>query len=287
MGNIKKEKWVFPLSVPKKGLKGFLKYITGKLLLTLKPQLAKDFLNGIHPKSKLERHALASLVSDMNNAGNQNDLALLHRKLWESNDAHQFYETTDSRFNKSFSDVKVNFDQIFKKFVSESELENVVEIGCGSGKILEHLSQTRGEFKRYVGLDINASQIKVNKNTFKDNPKFEFYSGDANTWIKENHSPKSVYLTFGGVLEYFTEKEIQDLFKTICSTKDSALFVYEPLAKEFDPKENRCSMVYGSELSFSHAYTFLAESSGMKIIFEKRNIIGNTQWVLLGAMHQD
>jgi len=170
---IKNEKWKFPLSVPEKGIKKRVKFLLGNALLIFQPSLKRKLLSGHHPQSKIERMALATLVFKLGKNGKKDELAKLHRKLWENPDAFQFYNWSDSRFDIWFGKVKEKIDATIRHFFEIGINERIVEIGCGSGKILKHLHENH-DFKKLVGLDINQALIEFNKSGFKGYPKLEF-----------------------------------------------------------------------------------------------------------------
>jgi SAM-dependent methyltransferase len=283
MGNHKEDKWLFPIGITENPIMKTARIVTGKLVLKLNPKLKLSFINGRHPKTKLERCAMVSLVSELHQSGNQAALAQLHRKLWESKDAFRFYESTEGRFETIFLGIKEKLDLILDKITTETAVENVVEIGCGNGKLLAHIAQTRKDIVRHIGLDINEDQINANKVVFQDKPSFEFHACNASEWIAKNPLPKTVYITFGGVLEYFTEKELNQILEMISHNPSIGLIIYEPLAKQTNPSEYQTSVNFGAELSFSHAYSFFIRRAGLKIIFEELQPSDTGQWILLGA----
>jgi SAM-dependent methyltransferase len=278
----KNQKWKFPLSVPKKGVFKKIKFFIGKATLILKPSLKEKFLKGKHPNTNIERMALATMVSTISKIGNNDEIAKIHRKLWESPDAFHFYSSTDNRFDMTFELVRNNLTFVFEQFFEMGINDRVVEIGCGTGKILDHLNK-KYNFKKLIGIDINASQIKLNQSKFEDDPKFQFVAGDAISWIENYHGLKTVYFTFGGVFEYFTENELKGIFENIKKSTPSAIFIFEPLAKDFDPNNEKHSRIFGSEQSFSHPYTKFAKEFGMEIIENKIVENGNFRFLLLGA----
>jgi SAM-dependent methyltransferase len=284
MENNDNEIWLFPIGISEKRFIRILRNLIGKIFLFLNPNLQKAFFNGRHPTSKLERAAIAALVSGLNKSGKQKELAILHKKLWESKDAFPFFKTTEKRFDVIFQNVKNDFDKIFDEIIDKGKVENIVEIGCGSGKLLKYLETTRSGIPKFIGLDINENQIKKNQETFRDSPKLKFYTCDANDWVNYNHLPNTVFLTFGGIFEYFDGDEIRILIKKICDAPSTGIVIYEPLAKGFDPKKDYPSVNFGEELSFSHAYSYLVKEGGMDIFFEKIEESANGQWILMGAL---
>ena len=279
------KKWTFPLSVPKKGWKKWLRIAFGHSTLLIRPKLKNSFFEGHHPNSKLERAALATLVIKLKNKGKNKKLAELHRNLWASNDAYQFYTSTEERFDLWFSKMKKDLESIVGSLQKEAAFENFVEIGCGNGKILKCFSENYPGFKSFIGVDINSSQIECNKDQYHDDKKLKFYASDANQWLEDHPTANTIYFTFGGVLEYFTEKELRMLLKNMVQKPKSGLIIYEPIANDFDPKTENKSKLYGNELSFSHPYSFLVDKIGMKIIYENTsNNKVNNGWILLGAI---
>lgn len=279
---IKDQKWKFPLFVPKKGVLKRIKLFIGKVTLIFRPSLKEKFLSGQHPSNKIERIALVSMVFDLSDNGKKEDLAKLHRKLWESPDAFHFYSSTDNRFDMMFELVKNELTDMFKQFFELGINARVVEIGCGTGKILDHLNK-KLSFQKLIGIDINAAQIGLNQSKFEDDPKLQFVACDAISWMENFHGLKTVYLTFGGVFEYFTEKELKAVFENIKKSTPAAIVIFEPLAKDFDPNEENHSRVFGSEQSFSHPYTKFAKEFGMEVIENKIVENGDFRFLLLGA----
>jgi len=274
--------WKFPLSVPKGGIKKTFKLILGNASLIIQPSLKKKFLAGYHPKSRLERITLATLVSNLGKKGELGELAKVHKNLWANADAFQFYAWSDKRFDSWFKRVKPEIEATIQRFIEVGIDSKVVEIGCGSGKILNHF-YGKFSFDKLLGLDINEQLIDYNKSNYHNHPKLKFEAADASLWVDKNNAPKTIYLTFGGVLEYFTESELIGLLQSINKGKSTAILFFEPIAQDFDLNNENHSRIFGSELSFSHPYPRFVNELGMKIILNKNIVIGNFRFILLGA----
>jgi hypothetical protein len=273
--------WRFPLSIPEKRWKRIVIVFLGKINLVLNPNLRKRLSSGNHPKSKIERWSLASIVNGLEKANNTEELKQIHRKLWENADAFHFHMKAKGRLKKVLDQFHDRFDEFIRNQVDKGITNRIVEIGCGSALILEYFEGKHQEFKSFIGLDINKVQITENQLHFANKPKMSFFSCDANQWIKENHENGTIYFTVGGVLEYFTEKEIRDIFKLV-KTTESALMIFEPIKGDVDPFEVGVSQTYGNELSFSHSYSYLAKSSGLNIVLSERHTI-RVSWLLMFA----
>lgn len=53
----------------------------------------------------------------------------------------------------------------------ELKFERVVEIGCGGGQLLNHLSERFPEIEPLTGLDLGADQIEDNKEAYASNQR--------------------------------------------------------------------------------------------------------------------
>ncbi|NCQ56090.1 class I SAM-dependent methyltransferase [Candidatus Parcubacteria bacterium] len=88
----------------------------------------------------------------------------------------------------------------------------VVEIGTGNGFLLEYLSSQLNGITRFVGIDLNAEQVAENQSVFADSST-EYIHGEITEWVTANQGVKQhVIFVTCGVLQYFAEKELRELF---------------------------------------------------------------------------
>ncbi len=108
--------------------------------------------------------------------------------------------------------------ELTNEVILSNNIENVIEFGCGNGKMLKHLA-----LKNYVGLDISKNAINVCKEKYKDDANKKFFLVDE-YGLKPNFE---LSLSLGGVIasipdqmEYF--KYMNNLFNS--STKFVCIF---------------------------------------------------------------
>jgi SAM-dependent methyltransferase len=206
------DNWNFPLYIPENRLKRTVKDLLGKFALAKSPSLRKAILNGLQPKTLLERAAVMSLLFELEQKGEMESIAKIHRSFWASEEAFGYYQFTNERMNGMYELTKPDLLAAFQELLDEGSFKRVIEIGCGEGHVLEELSKELNSIDQFVGIDINKSQITATMNRFASNPKLSFLAGDALEYLDQNEVSNSILFTFGGVMEYFTERELKDFF---------------------------------------------------------------------------
>ena len=148
--------------------------------------------------------------------------------------------------------------------------DHIVEIGCNSGLLLNYLSTHLPDVKSAVGIDINHNQIQANRNNSRLDSRIEFVCGDGCDWIIKNAKPNSLFVTNGGVLEYFQRQRLDQLLTYLDQNLSPAYFFsIEPVATDHDWNEINESIPFGEELSFSHNYRDLFQSNGFQILHQR------------------
>lgn len=283
MNSNEKTDWEFPLSIPKNPVKKFLKNSIGKLALALNPRIKEELIKGTTPKNKLERAALTSIFIEYSDKKRLSELADLHRKIWISGETQGYYNITSDRMQKMFEELS---DSIFTSISTQTKQANyqeLVELGCGDGMVVHTLSEKFKEIPRFVGVDINKAQIDINKSTYSSNERLAFEAGDMVKDLDSIAGPNKIYLTFGGVLEYLAEQELLGFLKKLSVLENTVLLLYEPVQPGFATKEEKHSILYGSELSFSHPYHYYLSTLGFEIVNEKLINSKNRSYLFLSA----
>ena len=91
-----------------------------------------------------------------------------------------------------------------------------------------------------------------------------------------------IFISNGGVLEYFSAKQIAKLLKIIAGDlKPSAFAFIEPLAMKYNLETEIDSRPYGTEWSFSHNYKQLLESYGFNICYQHEMVTDGNRWLLM------
>ena len=199
--------------------------------------------------------------------GNYEKQRALFAHYWEQEadeDAHVWQD----RFEKEFLGHNVAIIDALVKAINLNDYGRLYEIGCGHGQVLQYLVNRLNGIDEFIGIDISEEQIKKNKEDF-DHPKVEFHAGDAVAWIINNAQPYSIFLTNGGVFEYFLQKELESIFKYIIDKCSPAVIgIVETIGSDHNLKIEHNSLIYGREMAFSHNYPYLMQKAGLEVIYQ-------------------
>jgi len=118
-----------------------------------------------------------------------------------------------------------------------------------------------------------------------------FEAADATQWIPEHASSNSVFVTNGGVFEYFLQEELETLFKFFADQrKPAAVALVETIGTDHNLEREKDSLIYGREMSFSHNYPHLLEQAGFTIKHQSERVgfevDGGGRWIRVLAMVQ-
>ncbi|MEZ4266581.1 MAG: methyltransferase domain-containing protein [Myxococcota bacterium] len=192
-------------------------------------------------------------------------LESIHKRFWsEKRDVEWFERSSQDFETKALPHLRGPVADLAARLAGK-EPARVCEIGTGDGRFLEYLSQNLPPGPAYVGLDLSAERIELNRGLY---PDFEFHSGDAEDWIRENGIDRTLYVTNGGVFEYFSLSSLIELLAFIDRTQpDSAVALFfEPIAADHDlTSELDSRLTTAGEYSFSHNYAHLLGRAGFRL----------------------
>jgi SAM-dependent methyltransferase len=98
------------------------------------------------------------------------------------------------QIRKSSADRLVNY-------IHTNRINNVVEIGCGNGWLLNYLNERcKGE---YLGIDINQTELLQASRVFGSSEKLNFALADVNTGIF--NEPLAHLVVLASVIQYFPD----------------------------------------------------------------------------------
>ena len=203
----------------------------------------------------------------------ENDTAFfdrLHTDFWMGQGGVVFSANCDHRFEDLFLTKQAEDFQLLQKYWEHGNYKHIVEIGCCAGLHLQHLTTSLPGVESAVGIDINPVQIQSNN----DNPKFDsrinFIAIDGGQWVIDNGQPNTLFVTNGGVLEYFSETRVKEIFRHVAEQLSPAMFfTVEPVAADYDSVGETRSIPFGEELSFSHNYHGLYQSTGFDVLHQR------------------
>lgn len=205
-------------------------------------------------------------------------LANLHKNFWAKQGA-QFFSYTKKRLEEVHLPYSEFMFALLREQLNIKKFTNLtlVEIGCGNGLVLSHLSKKFPEIKHFIGIDLSEEQIAHNQVRYKNNKKLNFITADAVNWIATYDKDNTIFLTFMGVYEYFPEEVLQEFFKKLFVLKNSVIVAIEPNGIDHDFEKNPNSEIYGPERSFSHNYINLLESVGFNVWYHAKKVIDDDE----------
>ena len=244
----------------------------GKTMVLFQPKKARQLtekgmtivLNGkLNLTERLMRRAILKKIEKKKD---YDALAEFHHNYW-SNQGDSFFSAIEDRFEKSFiPDCGFIFDRLKEELQKEAgTCFALVEIGTGNGKVLEYLSSEFPKIEKFIGIDLSQDQTEINKKQYQQNAKLEFVASDGFEWVKKHGYGNTVFVTNGGVLEYFTEERLQAFLKEIKNLGKIYFVAIEPNGIEHNFETNPNTEPYGYERSFSHNYTKLFKNAGFSL----------------------
>ena len=253
--------------------KGTLKQHFGNFVAVTSPARSRFlFANPISQPATLRDKAIMAHLKRRAIKLNQQDFfERLHAEFWSGEGGAVFAENCDHRFEDVFlAKQKVDIEAL-KKVWSEIQPEHIVEFGCCSGLVLDYLTRKLPEVKTAVGIEINADQVKRNQAAGTFDARVKFEHADGAQWLLDNGQPKTLFVSNGGVLEYFRRERLDEMLRYISNNlPQTVVFAVEPVAADHDWAQLKESVPFGDELSFSHNYRDLFESNGFDVVHERR-----------------
>lgn len=277
----------FPAAVPGGRLKRAIRTTLGRLLTLVDPAAAARVAAGDLPArlGRRERLLIASLVARHAKAGTLDQLAPLHAWLWQGEQAVSFHQWAQARFDSWWTPYHAQIVVPLRSLIERdgSPYHSLCEIGCGSGLILEDLARRLPTLRSITGLDLSASQTRLNRSRRVD-PRIRFEHGDACQWIPRQGGAGTVYLTVAGVFEYFSRDSLQSLFALLAQQQAPAVIaLIEPIAANHDLDQDPQSHPYGFENSVGHNYRHLLREAGFELHFLRRQHLEGQMFLLLVA----
>ncbi|MEM6278218.1 MAG: methyltransferase domain-containing protein [Verrucomicrobiota bacterium] len=266
-------------------MKRQLKHLAGSVLHHFAPTLSREVDQG---KFDGPHARLKNWIADYraSRAAENGDLATLRNHLsqyWQSERGDEFYDAYPERFENWFRGPHYEVvDALEKELEKRPGIHRLIEVGCGDGKVLQHLSERFSQIDSATGIDLNKKIIERNQEIYR-NTSLRFESADLHEYLQRYQGSGIVLVSYGGVLEYLTEEELKVLFQSFRNLATPVLLMLvEPISKDFDLDSETHSRPHGLENSFSHPHRHLLEESGWTIEFEKVQKMEH-RWMLMIA----
>lgn len=266
-------------------LKGIAKTLAGTGLEIFRRDLVRNIDSGQRSDGDVKARELI-LRARLVRARLRGDAAAIEKAqfaYWGGNSADSYYDRFLNRFNEWFlGPHQVIVDEL-AKLTAQTQFPRLVEMGCGDGRVLEHCAKHLPGIAQFVGIDINPVIIERNRQTYSEQAKLTFETGDAGKWLAAAPQTGTILMTYGGVMEYFTADDLSQIFTSLAQKSPAAVALVEPVDPAHDLVRDKKSHVFGAENSFSHNHRALLEASGYEIRFLKEMIVGKIRWMILLA----
>ncbi|WP_458627028.1 class I SAM-dependent methyltransferase [Winogradskyella sp. PC D3.3] len=216
--------------------------------------------------SLTERLMRNAILNKVERKSDYDSLAELHKNYWVNQGADYFAANDDSFKNHFLVDCAFIFDLLKEELRKRpDEFTQLVEIGTGSGRALEFLSSKFPEISSFIGVDLSEAQVALNNEKFKEDKKLKFVASDGFEWVKNYGRSHTIFVTSRGVLEYFTEEQLQRCLKQVNKLGKIIFVAIEPKGIDHNFEDNPNSQPYGHERSFSHNYPQLFKNAGFNL----------------------
>ncbi len=247
-----------------------LKGTAGRMLMSMRPEFSSEirktpFANHLPLSGRLIRNGHFMNAVGAKDHGMIRDFL---RDYWSSGASDEFYEGLSHRYETLFLAYHSSIvDETARAMERTGKpFRQLVEIGSGDGKILDHFSRRLDAVPAFHGVDVNLPQVENNRTIYRANPKLSFHHSDGLRWLKGNGGPGTILVTNGGVLEYFTRPELCELFARMAEEwAPCVVSLTESIAADHDLVHEQWTYPYGWELSLSHNYIALLEEAGFII----------------------
>jgi hypothetical protein len=200
--------------------------------------------------------------SDRGNNGGET-LENIHKQFWQNQIEDKWFDNTSQKFDESIPALEEPMKKL-KQFLEQRTHTVLCEIGTGDGRFLDYLRARLSGVERFIGLDLSERRIVLNRTLYDG---LEFVAGDAREWVPSQDLKQSLFVTNGGVLEYFRPESLETFVRELARAGSSLALFYEPLVADHDlDTELEAKLTTAGEYSFSHNYPALCRRAGMDIV---------------------
>ena len=276
----------WPAMLPRNPLKRRIKVWVGQVFGLLMPARRQRVQTGQLQSSPdfIDRQISMAWADSCLRTGNPEALAPLHQQIWRDDNSALHHEATAERFwdwwNAGHKDILPAIAQVLES--RPGAFNAVCEIGCGQALAFPEIHDALPGIERLIGLDLSAAQTEQNKQRHADKP-WEFVHADVLEWLPAEACSGTVFMTIGGVFEYFTQAQVSSLLRTVAEQKAPAVFAcIEPIAHDFDLAAETNSRPFPPENTYAHNYPKLMEAAGFKVAFVAQRTILH-RWLLTVA----
>jgi len=174
-----------------------------------------------------------------------------YKKYW--NDRYSDGDTSGSGSYGVLSDFKAN---IINEFVSKNNIETVIDFGCGDGNQLK-----KTNYKKYLGLDVADSSIKICNDLFKNDKTKSFIKYNPMVFFNNEFLLADLVLSLDVLYHIISEDEFVKTLEDIFSCAKKYIILYTSINgyKQY-------SYEVGTHIRHRDIITYLSKFSNIKII---------------------
>lgn len=273
------------MSLPSHPLKRMVKLNLGRLLAGVMPArsaaLRAGAISGEY--TRIDRWMLAAFAHEAQSKGRPEALHAAHQKFWTTQSAAAvMLELGDDRLIELLEIRTQGLFAPLGQAMRQAGCRSLIEVGCGTGQVLEFFARRFPELDELHGIDLNPGLIAACRR--RTDPRLHFHLGDAITLIGSLARPSQGLLSYGGVLEYFLESQVKEIYGWLrehCHPVVVALV--EPVGHGHDLDRQPDSQLYGVERSYSHNYPALLGASGYELLYRDEVLAGDMRFLMLVA----
>ena len=266
----------------KRSVKQFAKELGGLAIASIAPQKTRSLFESplSQPRGIQDKLIMAYLKRRAVARNQEGFFERLHLEFWRGQGGADFSGNCDHRFEDLFLEKqKTDFDKL-RSIWGACQPQHIVEFGCNSGLLLQYMTTELAGVKSSTGIEINAEQVRQNQTSSTFDSRIEFSNADGGEWLLKNGKPNSLFVTNGGVLEYFRRERLDEMLTHISSNLGPAVFfTVEPVAVDHDLATTTKSVPFGEELSFSHNYADLFQTNGFEVVHQRAVQFESWKWL--------
>ena len=255
-----------------RSLKQSAKEFAGQAISRLFAQRSAELFDSpvSQPENLRDKLIMAHLKRRATDKNQQGFFERLHLDFWQGDGGAVFSDNCDHRFEDLFLAQQEAEIKALQQVWANRKPEHVVEFGCNSGLLLDYLTSNLPGVVSSTGIEINACQVKRNQQSESFDSRIAFECADGGQWLLENGKANTLFVSNGGVLEYFRRERLDQMLTHIRENLGPAVFfASEPIANDHEWDDTTESIPFGEELSFSHNYSDLFESNGFEIVHQR------------------
>jgi len=265
--------------------KDALKLMVGRVAELARPDLGRE-IDDARNTSHAPTLKRAILYARLRRAQSRGDAAAIEDALaafWIGESGDRFHDHyAEERLNLFREHHAVVIDALAGVLeASNARFGRLVEIGCGDGKVLAYCAGRLPSITQAVGLDINAAVIARISAERPAGGRLSFARAEARDWLIANPQPGTVVLSNGGVLEYFSQDNLDRMLQALACSAPAAIVLVEPVAPNHDLQIQRESFAFGHENSFSHNHAHRLEKAGFDVVFTREVQTSEARWMLM------